>query len=126
MKYSEYVGELIELARSLPTGLKDTRAYRKLERERVEFAEAMEAGDRLGALLEAADRVYYAVKALANGYVPEVYPLNEAVECALELELPPYTVLEAAVRKYRLRARPGNPKDDAAERAAVADLLRRA
>lgn len=61
--------------------------------------EAIAEGDWLGAVMETSDYCYYAIKAEVN------------------------TLLDCAIAKYRLCARPGNPKDDGKERAAVRAIL---
>ena len=114
--------KLLELAARLPSGLNDPRALEKFHRERQELAEALAAGDRIGALLEAGDCLYYTTKARYNKLADEseIARLNTDV---IEMSgFPPEIIRAAAIAKYTLRARPGNPKDDAAERAAVAHL----
>lgn len=98
------IAEILALAAKLPAGLPDPDALKKLTREMDEFNEAIEANDTDGALTEAADIGYYVAKLL--DYVAGLLSLDAD------------TVLLLAVAKYTLRARPGNPKDDAAERAA--------
>jgi hypothetical protein len=115
--------KLLELAAYLPAGLNDPRAMDKFHHERQELAEALAAGDRVGALLEAGDCLYYATKAqynrLASAEEARVLMLEVSIASGFSIE----TIRAAAIAKYTLRARPGNPKDDAAERAAVAHLV---
>ena len=100
---------ILALAARLPAGLPDANAIQKLAHERGELQAALDGGDRSGTLTEVADVAYYAIKAIHEA----AYAAGLTVEQAL-------AVCEA---KYRLRARPGNPKDDAAERAAVLAVL---
>ena len=115
--------KIISLAAQLPTGLRDPRALEKLRRERQELEECLTAGDTLGAVLEAGDCAYYAVKALHNGLcgVDDAMHYIDAAGKLVGLRFS--EVLAVAETKYTLRARKGNPKDDAAEREAVAALL---
>jgi len=98
------VASILALAEKLPSGLPDAQAPAKLLAEMKELAEAIEAEDRDGALTEVADAVYYAAKCIA---------LAAAMAGISRVEA--FVVARA---KYSLRAAPGNPKDDAAERAA--------
>lgn len=100
---------LLRYAAMLPSGLNDAQAAEKLLRERAELVAALEEGDRVGALTEAADAAYYAVKHL--DWV--------ARQVGLTVE----QVLKVGATKYALRARPGNPKDDAIERRYVAAVV---
>ncbi len=104
---SEAIHYIQWLADKLPSGAIDSRAAEKLLAERDELAAAMEAGDTIGALTEVADAGYYAVKHLA--FVASL--LGISVE----------DVLALTIAKYELRAIPGNPKNDAAERIAVGE-----
>ena len=98
------VESLLNLAAKLPSGVIDPQAPAKLLAEMRELTEAIEAEDRDGALTEVADAVYYAAKCIA---------LAAAMAGISRVEA--FVVARA---KYGLRAAPGNPKDDAAERAA--------
>ena len=93
--------KILELAAQLPSGISDPDADYKLA---VEMNELLAAEDFDAILTEVADVVYYAAKAIH--YAASVASVS--VDTALRL----------AVAKYELRARPGNPKDDANERAA--------
>jgi hypothetical protein len=114
---------IIALASKLPAGLNDQRAPEKFNREFAELQDELRKGDRLGALLECADCLYYATKAQYNGLMSaaeaearmsEIYKISNFTSNQVEA---------AALAKYSLRARPGNPKDDRAERAAVTHLI---
>jgi phosphoribosyl-ATP pyrophosphohydrolase len=102
------LNELLTLAAQSPTGLGDARAADKLLHERDELMEALAAGDRLGALTEAADAAYFAAKHLQ--YVGEL--LGITVE----------DVLALGIAKYRQRMNLGT-KDDDAERQICLQLL---
>lgn len=115
--------KLLELAAKLPSGLNDPNALDKFHHERQELDAALAAGDRIGALLEAADCLYYLVKARHNKLTRLFDNLAYMADVILDTGFSAVTVRAAAVVKYTLRARKGNPKDDAAERAAVAHLL---
>lgn len=95
---------LLEYAARLPSGLPDSRAIDKLLRERDELLDALAEEDQVGALAEAADVAYYAAKVLDWA--------------ARQVGISVPALLRVACAKYRLRAQPGNPKNDAAERAA--------
>jgi phosphoribosyl-ATP pyrophosphohydrolase len=99
------IADVLALAAKLPSGLPDANAIQKLAHERGELQVALDEGDRSGTLTEVADVAYYAIKA--------IHEAASAAGLTVEQAL---VVCEA---KYRLRARPGNPKDDEAERAAV-------
>jgi hypothetical protein len=114
---------LLSLASRLPSGLIDPMAGEKFDREFVELQDELHRGDDLGALLECADCLYYATKAEYNG----IFSADEArAKMARVYTLSgfsPGAVQQAAIAKYKLRARPGNPKSDGEERAAVAVIL---
>ncbi len=121
--------DVANLANKLPTGITDPRALEKFLLELQEFEEFRGRGifDKVGALLEAADCYYYAVKAVmnfvlrpleANAFMERVWGDMPCVR-GFSREL----VREACIAKYTLRARPGNPKDDDQERIAVGALL---
>jgi len=103
------ITEILALAAKLPAGLNDARSADKLIAERDELVAALRSGDFVGALTEGADAVYYAAKHLE--WVAQ--QLGVSME---DLE-------GVAKAKYKLRARPGNPKDDAAERAACLEAV---
>jgi len=103
------IADILALAAKLPAGLPDTGAIDKLQHERGELQAALTTGDMPGAFTEVADVAYYAAKAI-----------HEAANAAgLTVE----QALAVCAAKYGLRAQPGNPKDDAAERAAVLAVL---
>ncbi len=104
------ISDIINLAAKLPSGLNDPRSAEKLVAERDELMDALEAGDYIGALTEGADAVYYAAKHI------------QLVAGLLGIDID--ILLAVAEAKYRLRAQPGNPKNDAAERAACAAVTR--
>ena len=119
------INTLLALASQLPTGLHDPEALDKLERELEELKEAALTGDHLGAAMEAGDVGYYAIKAESNDLLNESQRDNFIRNAAGFVDLEPEMLLDCAIAKYELRARPGNPKDDTAERRAVAALLLR-
>lgn len=98
--------KLLTLAAELPSGLDDPKAVEKLVREHEEFIAALNNGDDIGALLEAADIIYYAAKILDR--------------IARQLRVTPGKIISAAIAKYEWRAQPGNPKDDTIERVRCA------
>lgn len=95
------------LSAKMPSGAIDPKAADKLVAERNELLEALDWGDTVGALTEVADAGYYAVKHLA--YVASLFGISAE------------DVLALTIAKYELRALPGNPKNDAAERIAVGE-----
>lgn len=101
-------------AAKLPSGLDDARAAEKLIAERDKLLAALAEGDEVGALTELADAGYYAAKHLdwAARRLAEIIGRPASVN----------DVLALTAAKYQLRASPGNPKDDQAERQAC--LLR--
>jgi len=103
------LSDILALAAKLPAGLNDPKAADKLIKEHDELLESIAQDDRTGALTEAADAAYYAAKHL------------DYVAALLDLSID--DVLSLAIAKYSLRAAPGNPKDDNAERAAVVAAL---
>lgn len=104
------INQVLSLAAQLPSGLPDPKAADKLLKERDEFRQAMASGDQVGALTELADRVYYACK--------EIHAA--ASESGLTVE----QAFAVCTAKYELRARLGNPKNDAEEREAVAAVVK--
>jgi hypothetical protein len=117
------IESLLTLAGQLPSGLKDPLAEKKMEQEIEEMGEAAQNDDYLGEVLEAADVAYYAIKAEANGLLDEALRDKIIYFSAGFVNLQLERLLDCAIAKYALRARPGNPKDDEAERAAVRQLL---
>lgn len=106
------LNSILSFAAKLPAGLNDPRAADKLLAERQELIDALAGGDYVGALTEGADAVYYAAKHLDW----TARQLGVSVEMLVAL----------AEAKYALRAAPGNPKDDGAERAACLSVLQEA
>lgn len=117
-----WINQLYRLAEQLPTGGADPRALEKLHAEQRELAEETDPAERA---LEAADCCYYAAKAVENGLLSVVDAEQELHRVAQVTGLAPETVIAVALAKYRLRARPGNPKDRAAETAAAQRILQR-
>lgn len=109
VKRTPSLDDILALAAKLPSGLFDPLAAEKLLAERAELIEALTEGDNLGAMLEAACAGYYAAKHL--DWVGQRVGLSVG------------EVLLLTVAKYGLRAKPGNPKNDEAERAAVLQAL---
>ncbi len=109
------LNDIIDLARKLPSGLDDPMALSKLIAEREEFRAALSVGDALGALAEATDAVYYAAKYL--------YQVAMEVGAVMDYAVTIDDLIRMTYAKYELRARPGNPKDDGAERIAVLTAL---
>ena len=103
------LGAVVALAAQLPSGLSDRKAPQKLEGECQELEEALGNNDYVAALTEVADVVYDAIKAIEWAAASVGLTVGQA--------------LVLAIAKYRLRARPGNPKDDVAERAACAEVM---
>lgn len=101
--------DILVLASMLPSGLNDAQALDKLTAERDELVAALNDEDYVGALTEAADAVYYAAK--------HIEWVCHQVGVNLD------NLMRVAAAKYSLRAVPGNPKDDAAERNAVVEAL---
>ena len=126
MFYS-FCQQFIKLAQRLPTGLVDPRAEEKFERELVELQAAIADDDKIGALLEAGDFIYYACKIYGNSKEEALDLENALGRCQRVSDLLPQVAVQQLVIvgliKYNLRARPGNPKNDVEERAAVARLL---
>lgn len=104
--------EILALADALPAGRIDKNSLIKLCQEWGELDEMLASYDQAGAYLELADVAYYAIKLIALG-------ANRA-STVFGVTVTPEDVLGMAVAKYTLRAAPGNPKDDAAERRAIA------
>lgn len=104
------LSQVLDLAARLPTGLDDAMAASKLLQERDELMASLLGEDYVGALTEGADAAYYAAKHL------------DWVARRLDLSLD--DLVRLAIAKYSLRARPGNPKDPAAERAACERIVR--
>ena len=101
--------KVLEYAAELPSGVLDPKAADKLVAERDELVAALSEGDYEGALAEGADAAYYAAKHLH-------FVANQLGVSIADL----FALAEA---KYALRAQPGNPKNDAAERAACVETM---
>lgn len=115
VKRSPSLDDILGLAAQLPSGLDDAAAVQKLLAERDKLLIALTGGDMVGALTELADAGYYAAKYLdwAARRVSEKLGRFVSVE----------DVMRLTAAKYQLRASEGNPKDDAAERAACLEAL---
>lgn len=109
---------LISCAEQLPTGSKDPLARKKLENEFRELLDTPSA-DKAAALLECADCLYYCAKSVYN----ELMTREEAVAFIDEiLELTGFSktqIINAAVVKYSMRIREGNPKNNEEELQAI-------
>lgn len=114
---------LLALAAKLPAGLNDQRALEKLKTERFELDVELEHGDRIGALLECADCAYYCAKSLRNHLITKAEANDFMRGVAAVSGFSNVQIEQAAITKYTLRARPGNPKNDVEERMAVAHLV---
>jgi hypothetical protein len=120
------IGQILSLAAQLPTGLADPQALEKLGVEIEELEREQTHGDdhRLDIIAEASDCVYYAIKACANGLVRETWRDGFIETTAGAVGVSASALLDCAIAKYTLRARPGNPKDPGAERAAIGRVAR--
>lgn len=112
---------IISLASQLPTGLADPKAKEKLLAERQELKQTPQH-DYLARIMEGADCVYYAAKACWNRQISETERDQEIDQAARLAGVSEAVLLRAVMAKYSLRAIPGNPKDDRAERLAVAEV----
>lgn len=117
------IQEIISLAAQLPTGLVDPKALDKLYKERSELEEAIQQEDRLGTIMEAGDCTYYLIKSEVNGLISIDRRDNDIAAVAAKVSLSVEALLECVIAKMALRAQPDNPKNDIAERAAVAAVL---
>lgn len=115
--------QILTLASQLPSGLNDPRARQKLEAEKCELREELAKGDKVGALLEAGDCLYYIVKARHNKQLSSFGVFIEAMKLTFVSGFTIEQIEKACIAKYTLRARPGNPKNDREERAAVDNLI---
>lgn len=116
--------QILELASKLPTGLQDPRAFDKLMAEIDEMHEKVIENDKVGAALEAADCLYYAIKSQHANLIDHdsVMLILDAVLTHVGIDSE--TVYDLCIAKYSLRAAPGNPKNDQEERAAAFTILR--
>lgn len=124
MNKLKLIETILSYAAKLPTGLVDFLSLEKYQRERQELSERLEAGDTIGAYLEAGDCAYYAIKAYYNDFIDPGEVIQMIDEAARAVGLTPNQVLMVCEVKYKLRAQSGNPKDDAAERAEVEKLFK--
>ena len=116
--------ELLIYAERLPAGMTDPRALQKLRAEEWELRQAIAEGDLLGAIMKAGDCLYYAAKSAHNEFI---HPTNARLalgNLSRWTGVPASLLLMAAKTKFYLRAQPGNPQNDTAERAAVAYVIR--
>jgi len=109
------LNDIVDLARELPSGFDGPMAFSKLIVEREEFHAALSIGDALGALTEATDVVYYVAKYL--------HQVATEVSVLMAYAVTIDDLIRMTRAKYELRARPGNPEDDGAERIAVLKAL---
>jgi hypothetical protein len=93
----------------------DPKSLEKLDKEVVEFREALENEDLFGSALELADIVYYSIKHIHLA----VNEFNKKFDKKITIKM----ALKLCISKYSLRARKGNPKDDMLERQNVKKLL---
>lgn len=117
------ISAIIELAQKLPTGAVDPRAMGKYDHEFEELCGALAEDDYVGLLLEAADCLYYAIKSLYSGLISAGEFDRLIKEVIMVSGYDKETIYAAALAKYSLRARPGHPKDDMAERCAAIAIL---
>ena len=120
------IRQIADIAEKLPTGLVDGKATEKMDRELSELQAAIEEGDRLGTLMEAGDVAYYAIKAWYNEAVGLAGLILTIRLAADTVNIPEDVLLDICIAKLSLRALPGNPKDDKAEREAVIKVLEEA
>jgi len=120
--YSELTTRLLYLAAQLPTGRIDPNARAKMFAERVELDAALKIEDHIGAVIAASGVAYYAVKAMDNALISVPTCQEHIRQAARKVGLTAEQVLRVSICKMTLRARPGNPKNDAEERAAVKGL----
>lgn len=106
------IESILKLSDALPSGRVDKNSLVKLCREWAELEEMVSVRDRPGAYLELADVTYYVCKVLSLACA--------MASDAFGVTVTPDDAFDMAVAKYMLRAAPGNPKDDAAERRAIA------
>lgn len=126
----EFLQRVGELADQLPTGRVDPRAGKKFDKELVELQECLEKDDIPGALLEAADCLYYAAKIYFNsppGGLAGLRAFFAFYETLAEIaEMSGFsqrTIMDACIIKYTLRSRPGNPKNHDEEVSAIRHLM---
>lgn len=130
MAYDAYVEKILDLARESPTGRarsldRPDALDRANEEYRTEYLPALDAGDWLGAVLEAADELYYLTLACHNEQI-EAETLERRIEARAEaLGLESRQICRAAVAKFTYRYRIAGTKYDACERAVVGLLLHR-
>lgn len=146
--YFQYM-RILDLAAKLRAGKLDQDAENKLQHEyadellatlphRDQQGNVARDGDLAAALTELADVVYYACKLayynaqtkprvsdptgwrLRSRWIRRaINAINSGFQTVISIE----DAYAIAIAKYELRARPGNPKDDAAERAACMAIL---
>ena len=110
------IDKIVDVASKLPTGLVDPKAAQKMGVETLELKAALKSGDRLAAIMEAGDVCYYAIKSWANGLIDATYRDEIISDIARIVGLSVSTLLSCVIAKMSLRAIPGNPKNDKAER----------
>lgn len=115
-----WIDDLIQLAVLLPSGELDPEAMIKLFREQKEL---LAESDPVERALEGADVMYYAAKAvrarLITVPVAQWWANWAAGQCGLNVVV----LAEIARAKYRLRARPGNPKSRGEESLAASRIM---
>lgn len=114
---------IVALAEQLPTGIKDPNALQKLYGEMNELHVELMNDDLLGAILEAADVMYYAAKAIVNDLLDCKSAKKLIFAAADAVQLPVLKIFKVALVKYGFRAQPGNPKDDAVERELAVQVI---
>lgn len=126
----EFLRRVGELADKLPTGRVDARARQKLDKELEELLACLEGRDTPGALLEAADCLYYAVKIYFNAPpagregLTAFFGFGETLAEIAEMSgFSQRTIMDACIIKYTLRSRPGNPKNHDEEVSAIRHLM---
>ena len=116
------IEKILTLSDQLPTGINDPDSLNKLNREQQELYEALEQGDEIGAILEASDCAYYAVKSEWNGFLTKEQRDAIISSVANDVNLPTYILLDCVIAKYTFRVQK-HMKDDEIEREIVAQQI---
>lgn len=116
------IKEILKLSSRLPTGLDDPASFTKLNNEMEELYKALVQADQVGAVLEAADCVYYAIKAEWNDLISQEQRDEITVFVSQQVGLPPNLILRTVIAKYNFRVQ-NNLKDDIREREIISRLL---
>ena len=117
----ELIKDVLDIANQLPTGLEDEKALEKLVFEMDELAEALGHESQIEAVMEAADCVYYAIKAKTNQLITSQEQIEQFKVFSYLSGVSIDLLLKTIIAKYGQRISGG--KDHQKEVQSVSEML---